>query len=101
MFSERFLSTKKCILFITGHAHAFEHFRYQQKDFVVIGGGGGLHQPLSTKENMPPDIASSYKPLFHYLHVNRDGNLLQLKSYFLKPDFTGFAEGYNYVIALP
>jgi hypothetical protein len=100
-FLPLFLATQKCILFITGHAHAFEHFRYQQKNFLVIGGGGGLHQPLTVKADMPVDIALSYKPLFHYLQLRRYGKFLQLKSYSLKPDFSGFAAGYSFVIATP
>ena len=41
-FVPDFIQTKKCKLFITGHAHAFEHFTFSGKDFLVIGGGGGL-----------------------------------------------------------
>ena len=100
-FLPAFLATQKCILFITGHAHAFEHFRYKEKNFLVIGGGGGLHQPLTVKPAMPVDLALSYKPLFHYLQLRRYGNFLQLRSYSLKPDFSGFAAGYSFVITTP
>ena len=96
-----FLATQKCILFITGHAHAFEHFKYQKKDFLVIGGGGGLHQPLTVKANMPADVALTYKPMFHYLQLRRFGNFLQLKSYGLKQDFSGFTAGYTFVVTAP
>ncbi|MEO5592068.1 MAG: metallophosphoesterase [Chitinophagaceae bacterium] len=97
-FLPAFLTTKKCVLFITGHAHAFEHFKYQKKNFLVIGGGGGLHQPLTVKANMPVDAALSYKPLFHYLQLRRYGNFLQIKSYRLKQDFSGFVAGYSFII---
>ncbi|MEO5683954.1 MAG: metallophosphoesterase [Chitinophagaceae bacterium] len=100
-FLTLFMATPKCVLFITGHAHAFEHFRYQQKDFLVIGGGGGLHQPLSAKANMPADIAAAYKPMFHYLQLRRYGSLLQLRSYHLAADFSTFTAGYSAVIATP
>ncbi|MEP6748696.1 MAG: metallophosphoesterase [Bacteroidota bacterium] len=100
-FLPAFMSTKKCVLFITGHAHAFEHFKYQNKNFLVIGGGGGLHQPLEKRAGMPADAALTYKPLFHYLNIKRYGNLLQLTSYFLQPDFSGFAAGYSFAINLP
>ncbi len=99
-FLPQFLASKKCVLFITGHAHAFEHFSYGGKNFFVIGGGGGLHQPLSVKANMPADLALSYKPLFHYLQLRRYGNLLQLKSYSINKDFSGFSAGYSFVVNL-
>ena len=99
-FLPAFLASKKTVLFVTGHAHAFEHFKYQDKNFLVIGGGGGLHQPLTVKANMPVDLALSYKPLFHYLQLRRYGNFLQLRSYSLKPDFSGFAAGYSFVITM-
>jgi len=99
-FLPAFLAAKKCVLFITGHAHAFEHFVYQQKNFLVIGGGGGLHQPLTVKADMPADIAASYKPLFHYLQLRRYGNFLQLRSRNIRPDFSGFADGYSFSINL-
>ncbi len=41
-----FFKSKKGKAFITGHAHTREHFRIEGKDFFVIGGGGGLQQPL-------------------------------------------------------
>lgn len=99
-FLPAFLATAKCVLFITGHAHAFEHFRYNNKNFLVIGGGGGLHQPLAARANMPADIAQAYKPFFHYLNIKRYGNMLQLVSYALKPDLSGFVAGYSFVINL-
>jgi len=97
-FLPAFLRAKKCVLFITGHAHAFEHFVYQQKNFLVIGGGGGLHQPLTLKANMPADKAIAYKPLFHYLQLRRYGNFLQLVSQSIQPDFSGFDAGYSFSI---
>jgi len=99
-FLPGFLATKKCVLYITGHAHAFEHFKYQEKNFLVVGGGGGLHQPLTVKASMPVDLALSYKPFFHYLQIRRYGNFLQLRSWGLKPDFSGFFSGYSFIINL-
>jgi Icc-related predicted phosphoesterase len=93
-----FIQTTKCNLFITGHAHAFEHFKFSGKDFLVIGGGGGLHQPLDTSAKIIPDIASHYKPLFHYLSIQRNGDKLLLTSHFLKPDFSGIEKGYSFEI---
>jgi len=40
-FVPPYIASKKARLFISGHAHALEHFRQQGKDFLVIGGGAG------------------------------------------------------------
>jgi Icc-related predicted phosphoesterase len=98
-FVPDFLREKKCILFITGHAHAFEHFIISGKDFLTIGGGGGLHQPLDTSAGRIPDIASDYKPMFHYLSLQRKENTLAITSHFLKPDFSGFEKGYSFELS--
>jgi len=97
-FVPDFLHTRKCKLFITGHAHSFEHFTFSGKDFLVIGGGGGLHQPMDTSANKIPDLASQYKPMFHYLSLQRYGDSLLLVSHFVKQDFTGFEKGYSFEI---
>ncbi len=47
-FVPPFLAASKCKLFVSGHCHAVEYFRNAGKDFLVIGGGGGLQQPLLT-----------------------------------------------------
>lgn len=99
-FLPAFMQTKKCRLFITGHAHAFEHFNYSGKDFLVIGGGGGLHQPLDTSMNRLPDIASGYKPMFHYLSIAREGDKLVVTSHFLKADFSAIQKGYTFEIPI-
>lgn len=95
-FVQEYIGSKKAKLFITGHAHAFEHFNMHGKDFFVIGGGGGLHQPLNASQTELKDFASTYKPMFHYLSVNRIGDNLFVTSHFLKNDFSGFDNGYSY-----
>jgi len=83
-FVPLFINTDKCKLFITGHAHAFEHFVQSGKDFLVIGGGGGIHQPLSLdKRDLQPD----YKPEFHFLMITPNSSLLQIDSYSLRMTF--------------
>jgi hypothetical protein len=99
-FVPAFVQTEKCRLFITGHAHAFEHFVSSGKDFLVIGGGGGLHQPLDTSAKRIPDLASHYKPMFHYLSMRRYGDKLFVCSHFLKPDFSGVEKGYSFAIGM-
>ncbi len=92
-FVPAYIQSKKAQLFISGHAHAFEHFYMQGKDFLVIGGGGGIHQPLNVSSTAIPDEAADYKPMFHYLSVKRMDNKLSVTSHFLKPDFAGFDIG--------
>ena len=96
-----YINSKKARLFITGHAHAFEHFKIMGKDFLVIGGGGGLHQPLDTTDKRIPDIAQEYKPLFHYLSVLRVSGELLVASHFIKNDFTNFGTGYSFITNPP
>jgi len=99
-FLPAFMQTAKCRLFITGHAHAFEHFNHSGKNFLVIGGGGGLHQPLDTSSKRIPDMASGYKPMFHYLSIQRKGDKLLLTSHCLKSDFSGVEKGYSFELDL-
>lgn len=97
-FVQPFLSSKKSRLFLSGHSHNFEQYQVQGKDFLVIGGGGGLHQPLKTGAGILDDVAADYKPEFHYLTVKRGAEGLQIRSYALRKDFSGFDEGRNMVI---
>ena len=91
-FVPAFVNSKKGILFLSGHSHNFEHFNQQGKDFLVIGGGGGPHQPLSRKAKTP-DISANYKPMFHYLEVERYHDSVKVVSRQLKNDFSGFTDG--------
>jgi hypothetical protein len=97
-FVPAFLSSKKAELFITGHSHTFEHFKNKGKDFLVIGGGGGLHQPLN---GFLEDTALKYKPMFHYLTVLRTGDVVHVISHFLKDDFSGFDKTYEFSTVIP
>jgi hypothetical protein len=99
-FVPAYIKSKKAQLFITGHAHAFEHFRQQGKDFVVIGGGGGLHQPLDSSVVALPDLARNYKPNYHFLSVNRINNILFIHSHYLNKNFIGFETGHSFEINL-
>jgi UDP-2,3-diacylglucosamine pyrophosphatase LpxH len=94
-FVPLFSQSTKGKLFITGHSHAFEYFKKESKDFLVIGGGGGIHQPLKSATATFSDLASQYKPQFHYLTMTRKGKNLQLVSHFLKNDFSGFEVGHS------
>ena len=98
-FVPAFIQSEKSRLFITGHAHAFEHFKKEGKDFLTIGGGGGIHQPLNTSADKIDDLASDYKPMFHYLTVERNKNDLFVTSHFLKEDFSGVEKGISFTVA--
>jgi len=92
-FVPPFIQSKKAILFLSGHSHNFESFKVQGKQFLVIGGGGGLHQPLRANNDVMHDLAADYKPEFHYLEVSREGNKLNILSRKLKKDFSAFDDG--------
>jgi UDP-2,3-diacylglucosamine pyrophosphatase LpxH len=94
-FVPAFLKSKKSQLFLSGHCHGFEHYQIEGKDFMVIGGGGGLHQPLNEGMGCLPDLAKDYKPLFHYLTVQRLHDRLQVRSFRLNDDFSHFEEGFK------
>lgn len=98
-FVAEYIRSRKAQLFITGHAHAFEHFNMQGKDFVVIGGGGGLNQPLKKDGNSLTDIAVDYKPAFHYLSVVRTGDRLSFMSHAINNDFQTFTGSYRFQVA--
>ena len=92
-FVPAYLHSRKSMLFLSGHCHAYEHYKKEGKDFLVIGGGGGLKQPLRQGIGTLADVALDYKPLFHYITVEVLNDALQVTSYHIKKDFSGFEEG--------
>jgi hypothetical protein len=100
-FVPPFLASTKSRLFLTGHSHNFEHFKVKGKDFLVIGGGGGLHQPLKAGDKCIPDLQQDFKPMFHYLSVKRKADRLVVTSNVLSNDFTAFKEGLRLNILKP
>ena len=100
-FVEPFLKARKTALFISGHAHLFQHFSAEGKHFFVIGGGGGLHHPF--RKNTGPQVClePDYDPLFHYLTVRLCQGTLQLISHRLNDGMSGFDAGCDYRIELP
>jgi hypothetical protein len=88
-----YYESKKCKLFISGHAHAYEHFRMNGKDFLVIGGSGGIQHPLRVGKNAEyQDLFSSSeeKRMFHFLTIKSRGDTLCVELRMLRPDFKGF-----------
>ena len=100
-FVKVFLQSSKCRLFVSGHCHAFEYFKMEGKDFLVIGGGGGLRHPLHhSGEKYIEDLSLQYKPMFHYVTVRRDDGELHVFSHNLKDDFSGFDQGFDLKISM-
>jgi hypothetical protein len=97
-FVPAYIQSKKAKLFITGHAHDFEWFQVQGKEFLTIGGGGGLHQPLRTGPGALINKAYGYAPEFHYLTVKKNGNSLVVTSIRLNEDFGGFSPGFQFQV---
>ena len=80
-FIPRFESSPKTKLFITGHSHNLECFEGTHgKRFLVIGGGGGLDQPLSAgiQEKQKDMISQADKPRFFYVVLKRSRNILEV-----------------------
>jgi predicted phosphodiesterase len=98
-FVPAFIHSKKCVLFLSGHSHNFERFNVQGKYFLVIGGGGGPYQPLYKNKELTHDLSHEYKPMFHYLEVSRCTDSLQVISWEVKPDFSGFKIGLTFEVS--
>jgi 3',5'-cyclic AMP phosphodiesterase CpdA len=103
-FVPPYIRSAKARLFLSGHAHAAEHFREQGKDFLVIGGGGGLQQPLLTGrdrrwiDHFP--ITSRIR-MFHYARCVVRDTSLSFSIRMIADDFSGFREVFRLSIPLP
>lgn len=84
-FVRPFIRTAKGKMFISGHAHTREHFTIEGKDFLVIGGGGGLQQPLkdtSDAEWIGEKIVQ--RQFFHYVRCEMRNDALLFQIVMLK-----------------
>jgi hypothetical protein len=103
-FVPPFLSFPKCRLFLSGHSHAFEHFIEQGKDFLVLGGGGGLLHPLLQgneqrwRDRFPIKTETR---LFHYLRCVEGEGDLEVTCRMLEKDFLSFEEVYRIQVNYP
>jgi hypothetical protein len=99
VFVPPYVKSRKAMLFVSGHAHAFEHFNQNGKDFLVIGGGGGLLHPLLTGgEQRWPDrvVHETNRSFFHYVRVTPRAGRLAVEVFMLNPDFNGFRPAYSF-----
>ena len=88
-----FEKSKKAILFISGHSHNLEYFTDSiGKHFLVIGGGGGIAQPLLpvNKRKYKDLISQDTKPLYFYLVIEKSGNTFKIITRGFKKNFSFF-----------
>ncbi|KAF0152853.1 MAG: metallophosphoesterase [Ignavibacteria bacterium] len=88
-----FLKSKKSVLFLSGHSHAFEHFKMYGKDFFVIGGGGGIQHPLYLNEDaIYKDLFSKTedKRMFHFIEITVKEKNVTINLNMLNENFDGF-----------
>ncbi|MCI0707710.1 MAG: metallophosphoesterase [Ignavibacteriae bacterium] len=92
-FLPGFYSSNKAKVFLGGHAHAYERFHINEKDFLVIGGGGGSRQPLRVGEDAEyKDLFSNSLEIrtFHFVVVTVTTDSLAVDLHMLNPDFKMF-----------
>jgi hypothetical protein len=97
-FVPPFIKIKKSLLFLTGHSHTLEHFVNQEKNFLIIGGGGGPRHNTSDKnDDLPEEVTRQKHAIenFFYLEIMIDSDHLNIKVQMLKTDFSGFHTFYH------
>jgi predicted phosphodiesterase len=93
-FVPPFTKSNKCRFFLSGHAHTFQHFKdtVANKDFLVIGGGGGLlHTLKSDKSGELQDQVhwrTDYR-MFHFLRGTLTSDKFVLVVMMLTEDLQG------------
>jgi len=94
-FIPQFKKSLKTKLFITGHSHNLEYFKDDaNKHYLVIGGGGGLTQPLLPfADRQYLDLLDQdKKPVFFYLILKKNGNRITLIARGLNANFARISE---------
>jgi hypothetical protein len=93
MLVPAFERSRKAKLFISGHSHNLEYFSDSiGKHFLVIGGGGGITQPLTpeNKRKYHDLLDQDTKPLYFYLVMEINAGYLKLSAKGFKRDFRFF-----------
>jgi hypothetical protein len=80
-FVEGFLSARKTMAMVGGHAHGFECAREQGKFFIVSAGGGGPLQERDGEALCTGDISGGPKSsaIFNYLLVEQQENGIRIE----------------------
>lgn len=81
-FVPPFKRSRKGILFLSGHSHASEYFRFDRKNYLVLGGGGGLLHPLLLGENErwhDEFRHESDRSFFHYVTIDQTKERLSVR----------------------
>ncbi len=94
-FVPPFLAASKCRLFVSGHCHAVEHFKNGGKDFLVIGGGGGLQQPLlvGAERRWTDEFpVKTELRMFHYMRCSITAEEVRFTIRMLNDDFASFRD---------
>jgi 3',5'-cyclic AMP phosphodiesterase CpdA len=96
-----FIENSKAKLFLSGHAHTFEHFHEHGKDFMVIGGGGGLQHPLKAgdQSRFKDHFAGADRRGFHFLRCVPGEDHMAIAVMMLKDDLSGFEVIYSIDLA--
>ncbi|NUM32988.1 MAG: metallophosphoesterase [Candidatus Brocadiae bacterium] len=102
-FLPAFLSMNKTRIFFSGHCHAYEHFFYEGKHFIVSGGGGGPRHTLNTNPS-----TRKYQDLFsgseirslHYCKLLLDKSQLHFTMMGFDPDKKIWDRQDSFVVAL-
>lgn len=103
-FVPQFHKAKKGMLFMSGHSHAAEHFVIQGKDFLVLGGGGGLLHPcLTGKDCLYGDVfpIKDQRRLFHYVTVDIGDEGLTVSYHMLFVDLSNFHDVGEFTLKWP
>lgn len=102
-FVPPFIASKKCKVFLSGHSHAFEHFNYKGKDFLVLGGSGGLQQPLSVGNAAKwKDIYNSKTEIrnFHFIELATKNDSLVFTVKMLNQNSSKFNDEYQLKVVI-
>lgn len=100
-FVPPFIKAKKGLLFLSGHSHAAEHFVMHGKDFLVLGGGGGvLHPSLVGSARRYPDIFPIQSPrrMFHYVTVKLSEEGLEVTYHMLLAGLAQFEPVHRFTL---
>ena len=92
-----FYASPKSKLFVGGHAHRFEHFRRKGKNFLVIGGGGGLFHDKRT-ENPLVDLHKDDGKFFHYMKCSMYRDSLAFDIVKVESHSSEAATAYRFVV---